>query len=233
MELTATASRGALEEEMEHWHIWEAPWKVERILRMLARHQLQPQTICEIGSGSGDILEQLQARLSPDCNFQGYEISPIAIQYSQQKQNGRLHFKLCDIRDEAEASYDVMLIMDVVEHLEHFLGFLREVRSKATYKIFQVSLTITAQGVLRKGGLPRMREVFGFRNLFTKEIFLQALRDTGYEIVDWFYTIPAVEVPSHQLRRKLMKIPRKLMFALSQDWTARTLGGCRLLVLAK
>lgn len=71
-----------LEEEMAHWHIEEAPWKVEQISRMLARHHLTPRQICEVGSGSGDMLRQLQARMDPECVFQGYELSSHAIDYS-------------------------------------------------------------------------------------------------------------------------------------------------------
>jgi hypothetical protein len=126
-----------------------------------------------------------------------------------------------------------MLVMDLLEHIEYYLGFLRDIRSKARDKIFQVSLNISVQTVLRKQGLSRIRDVFGMRNLFTKEIFLQALKDADYEVVDWFYTIPSVEIPSHDLPRKIMKIPRKIMFSMSQDAAARVLGGCRVLVLAR
>src|SRR5690242_10304134 len=100
-----------LEEEMAHWHIEEAPWKVEQILHMLARHHLTPQQICEIGSGSGDMLKQLQSQMDPQCTFQGYELSPHAIDYSRQHENERLHFKLADIRAEPSAHFDLLLLM--------------------------------------------------------------------------------------------------------------------------
>src|SRR5262249_55200559 len=145
-------------------------------------------------------------------------------------ENERLKFRLEDIRQAGE-SYDLLLMMDVLEHVEHYRGFLREIRHKAQYKVFQVSLNLSAQTLLR--GLSRMRTVFGMRILFTKEVFLRALEDADYDIVDWFYTLPSVDLPSRELPRKLMKIPRKLIFTLSPDWTSRVLGGCRLLVLAK
>src|SRR5262249_2636793 len=148
--------------EMAHWHIWEAAWKVDRIMQMLTRTDLVPQTICEVGSGSGDILKLLQGRLSPQCFFQGYDISPHAISYSRQKENDRLHFRQTDVRDEP-VYYDLMLVMDVLEHIEDCLGFLRDIRLKARDKIFQVSLNISVQTVLRQQGLPRMRDVFGMR----------------------------------------------------------------------
>jgi ubiquinone/menaquinone biosynthesis C-methylase UbiE len=43
------------------WHVENSAWKAEQILTMLSKHNLTPQTICEVGCGAGEILAQLQA----------------------------------------------------------------------------------------------------------------------------------------------------------------------------
>lgn len=222
----------ALQEEMEHWHIEEAAWKVQQILRMLQRQQLQPATICEVGSGSGDILQLLQPQLSHDCTLCGYDISPIAIQYARSKENDALSFKLKDIRNEPHTHFDLMLVMDVLEHIQDSLGFLRDIRTQAEYKLFQVSLNISAQTVLRKSGLLNLRRIYGMSNFYTRETLLQTLQDSGYTIIDSFYTTPGFDLPTHVLKKKLLKIPRHLLFTLNQDLAVRLLGSFRLLVLA-
>ena len=78
-----------------------------------------------------------------------------------------------------------------------------------------------------------MREGYGMVNYFTKELILQTLKDAGYDIVDYFYTSSSTDVPSKELVQNLVKFPRKMLFALNQDFAARILGGYRLLVLTK
>src|SRR5262249_47744110 len=58
------------------WHADEAPWKAQQILRLLEFQHLAPQTICEVGCGTGEILRLLQKALPEDCILYGYEISP-------------------------------------------------------------------------------------------------------------------------------------------------------------
>jgi len=85
---------------------------------------------------------------------------------------------------------------------------------------------------LRKHALLKRRDMYGHLHFFTKETALEALRDTGYEILDWFYTPRANSVGAAATQR-LLKLPRKLLFALHEDVAARVLGEYSLLVLAR
>jgi hypothetical protein len=59
-----------------------------------------------------------------------------------------------------------------------------------------------------------------------------ALSDIGYEIVDWSYTPRMIDIPQHA-RGKLLRLPRKLLFAMHRDFAVNLLGGFSLMVLAK
>ena len=37
------------------WHVEESPWKASQVLRMLRQNHLAPQTICDVGCGSGEV----------------------------------------------------------------------------------------------------------------------------------------------------------------------------------
>lgn len=215
------------------WHVEESPWKAQQILRMLQRQQLQPETICEVGCGAGEILRQLQQHLPATSSFWGYDISPQAIDLAKERENEHLHFKVADIQQEPDAHFDMIMLMDVLEHIEDRFGFLRDIKTKAEYKLFHSSLTISLQTVLRKNGLLNVRQTYGMVNYFTKETFLQTLQDAGHEIVDYFYTTSCTDLPTHVLSKKLMKLPRRLLFAMNQDITVRLLGGYRMLVLTR
>src|SRR6266496_3115452 len=115
---------GAYAEKIPLWHTDDSPWKARLILRMLARNGLSPRTIGEVGCGTGEVLRRLQTQLDPQCIFTGYDIAPKAIELSCSRQNDRLHCHLRDIRDEPCAHFDLLLVLDVLEHQENYFSFL-------------------------------------------------------------------------------------------------------------
>ena len=214
------------------WHVEEAPWKAQQVLRMLQLHHLAPHTIAEVGCGTGEILRQLQSRLPGDSEFEGYDISPQAYALALPRANSRLHFHLGDVLQDAEAHFDLLLVMDVIEHLEDYYTFLRGLRAKAPAVILHIPLDLSAQTVLRSHGLQHTRDAYGHLHAFTKDWALRVLRETGYEVDDWFYTSGSLEMPTRVWTRRLMRWPRWVMFRLRPDFAVRLLGGFRLLVLA-
>jgi SAM-dependent methyltransferase len=215
------------------WHTEESPWKARQVIRMISRHDLAPKTICEVGSGAGEVLKQLQHNLDSECVFWGYDISPYAFDLSKSRANERLHFKLGDIADEEDAHFDLILVLDVIEHVEDYFTLLRAIKSKSKYKIFHIPLDLSVQTVLRASPMIDDRKQYGHIHYFTKETALQTLRDTGYEVVDYFYSAVSLDLPSTQMKNLLLRVPRKLGFAIHRDLTVRILGGYRLLVLAQ
>ncbi len=224
---------GAYQEKNPTWHIEESPWKARQVMRMMTRNHIAPKTICEVGCGAGEVLKQLQEQMDSECLFWGYDISPQAFELAKSRANKRLHFKLADIRQEQDSFFDSILIMDVIEHLEDYFSFLREIKPKSLYKIIHIPLDLSAQTVIRRNGLLNVRESYGHIHYFTKEIAIQTLKDVGYEVLDFFYTSRATELPTHQIKRNLLKMPRTLLFAMNQDLAAKILGGWSLLVLTK
>ncbi len=166
-----------------------------------------------------------------DHEFWGYDISPQAIEFSQPRENERLHFKLADLGEEHSANFDLLLVLDVVEHLEDYFAFLREIRTRAKHKIFHFPLDLSVQAVMRKRGLLTRREMHAHLHYFTKETALQSLKDTGYEVLDYFY-LPRSNEIGPTLLQKAFSLPRALSFAIHKDLAVRVLGGYSLLILA-
>lgn len=214
------------------WHLEESAWKTVQIRRMLEENQISPATVCDVGCGAGEVLRQLQKSLGSECKLYGYDISPQAIDLAKSGANERLHFCLADFCSLDGAWFDLVLALDVIEHVEDYQGFLRRLRTKAEYKIFHIPLDISVQTVLRKNGLLKRRQLYDHLHFFSKEMALQALRDAEYEVLDWFYTPRAIEL-GDALGQRLLRLPRKLCFALHHELTVRILGGYSLLVLAR
>jgi len=214
------------------WYIDESPFKVKQILRMIQKNQLRPKTICEVGCGAGEVLKLLQEKMDATCRFCGYDISPQALEICKSRANESLQFKLADISQEANTFFDLMLVLDVIEHVQDYYGFLNGIRQKSELKIFHIPLDLSVQAVLRKRGLLKRREMHGHIQYFTKETALETLKDVGYELLDYFFTPRCIELGEETVQ-KIARLPRKICFAIHQDLTVRILGGYSLLVLAK
>lgn len=215
------------------WHAEDSPWKVKQIDKILKRNSLNPKTICEVGCGAGEILNQLSQLHVEGREYFGYEISPQAFNLSSNKSKTNLTFRFGDLFEDDIAHFDVVMAIDVIEHVEDYFGFLRKLKEKAEYKILHIPLDLSVQTVLRSSPITKMRKSVGHIHYFTKESALQALTDTGYSIVDFFYTGGSLELPNRGWKANLLKIPRKIAFSLNKDLAVRLLGGYSIMVLAK
>jgi hypothetical protein len=213
------------------YHVEDSAWKARYLMQMIAKHNLSPRSVAEVGCGAGEILRVLHDNL-PDTIFHGYEISPQAYSLCQTRAGTRLHFYCEDLLASVTERFDLLLCIDVFEHVEDCFSFLRQLRSKADFKMFHIPLDMSVQYVWRSKPILRQRELVGHLHYFSKETALATLRETGYEIIDWFYTPGAAENP-RSMKARLANAPRRLVSMISPDISARILGGYSLLVLAR
>jgi cyclopropane fatty-acyl-phospholipid synthase-like methyltransferase len=229
----AIYTKGDYLENNPTWHLEDSTWKAEQILNIIKKNNLQPLSVCEVGCGSGEILNQLYLKLPDNRDFIGYEISPQAFQLCQEKNKDRLKFKLGNLIQEEDVFFDLLLCIDVFEHIEDYFTFLRSLRKKAQYKIFHIPLDLSVSSVLRSTPILRARQNVGHLHYFSKETAIATLKETGYEICDYFYTASSIGLPVKHFRTLLGNFPRKVFYSLNQDIAVRLLGGYSLLVLAR
>lgn len=223
---------GAYAAKHPGWHAEDSAWKAEHILRILQKNQIAPKTLVEIGCGSGEILKQLSKRMDSSVTLLGREVSRQALELCRLRESERVRFELSS-GVEAADHFDLTLLIDVMEHVPDYLGLLEKVKPQSHHKILHIPLDISVQTVLRASPFERLRREVGHIHYFTKETALAAIEDSGYEVIDWFYTSPSTElVPASSLMR-VAKWPRKFLFTLGQELTVRILGGYSLMVLAK
>lgn len=212
------------------WHVEDSAWKARQILGILERNAVHPTTLAEVGCGAGEILAQL-ARALPDARLDGYDVSPDALALAATRATDRLTFHLADLTTEV-VRVDCLLCIDVVEHVEDYLGFLRALRSTARVAVFHIPLDVTVLSVLRDKMLAARNEV-GHLHYFTPATALATLRDCGYRIIDSAFTPAFRDVPGRSVATRLANIPRRMLYWLSPRLMVRWLGGASLLVLAE
>ncbi len=231
-EIAKQYSDGEYLQKNKNWHEEDSAWKSRQILRILKDNGLQPGLIAEVGCGAGQILIELSKHY-PSSRFFGYELSEDAYQICKSKSQENVEFHLANILI-LEKRFDVLLCIDVFEHIENYIEFLREVSVKAEYCIFHIPLEISINSVLRKT-LVESRELVGHLHYFTFETAVAALEDAGYEILSTIFTAPFASegIPPRTLLTRMIRHPRRLLYRISPNLLSRTLGGCSLLVLAK
>jgi SAM-dependent methyltransferase len=211
------------------WHVPDAAWRVEQILKLLRRNQVTPATVYDIGCGAGEVLRFLQQNLGSSCKLWGSDVSPQAIALCQSRANDRLHFLPWEARPDGGKHFDLVMAISVLAHVEDYRSFLREMKSQGVYKLIHMPLDISLSHVLREGSMIRRRQLHTHLHYFSKCTAMFALTDCGLEIVDWFYT--PQDVPYHN--GGALKLPRKLLFGMNPDLAVRLLGGYTVWILAK
>jgi cyclopropane fatty-acyl-phospholipid synthase-like methyltransferase len=214
------------------WHEEDAPWKAGHVKRMIKRNNLPHKRICEVGCGTGEILLTLE-KAFPTARFSGYEISPAAFGRATEKETPNTKFYLKDLLAETDVNFDLVLVIDVIEHVEDYISFIKKLKPLGTFKIFHIPLDLSAQSILRAWPIVELRRNVGHIHYFFKESALATLEDCGYTIVDYCYTASRLELANEAFTSRLMRLPGRLMFAVAADFATRLLGGYSLIVVAK
>jgi SAM-dependent methyltransferase len=208
-----------------NWHREDSEDKATVIIEAMTKAGIAPQSVMEIGCGAGGILDALHQKMADSVTFKGFEISPQAFEFCQGLQKDRLDFSNEDVLlSEPAGQFDVVLCIDVFEHVENYIDFIRKLKQLGEYKIFRIPLDLSARSVLRNNYWGS-REKYGHIHYFTKELILQVLVDLDYSIVNVFFDpIPLQQIPESP-KAYLLYLLNRLAYKISPDFAARALGG--------
>ncbi|MBL7700645.1 MAG: class I SAM-dependent methyltransferase [Ferruginibacter sp.] len=216
------------------WDVADAKWKVDVILELLKKNNVKPKEVIEVGCGAGENLVELLKRDNSIEKLTGYDISPQAIELAAKKATDTISFYNEDLTTKENIHTNLMLVIDVVEHVDDYYGFLRELKTKSDCFVFHIPLDLSGRTVMKPHVMLQQRQSVGHIHYYTKEIIEWALKDTGYEIVDWVYTKPVVDIaPADSFKRFVKKTLRNISFAINKDWSAKKWGNYSMMILAK
>ncbi|MEI8047810.1 MAG: class I SAM-dependent methyltransferase [Bacteroidota bacterium] len=214
------------------WHEEDTEFKVDRIESILRKHQVSFEKVCDVGCGSGEILLQLLKRFPEIKTGVGYDISNDAIAIADKKTNDRLHFELQDIAfTDDSISFDLMLVIDVIEHLENYFSFLDSISGKSRYFVFHIPLDMSVWSLMREGILIESKKRVGHIHNFTQDFILSILVDHGFTILGQAFTEPVNKVES--FKQRIVDIIRQSLYKISPRFCSKFLGGYSIMVLAQ
>lgn len=214
------------------WDLEDSKWKSIQILNLLNKVNLKPKTIVEVGCGAGHVLSYLNKSLN-NIELYGFDIAPDASKFWKKIKDRRIKFFLEDFLLNKEIKkYDLLIMLDVIEHLPNPFEFLSSINKRADHYIFHIPLDLSALSVLREKPLLYVRKKVGHIHYYTKNIALSLLAECGYKIIDYDYTGASFRKKSG-LVAFLVRIIRRLIFFINRDIGVRIIGGDTLIVYAQ
>ncbi len=182
-------------ERQAEWLRRGAKQKADSICILLNRNRLKPETILEVGSGTGALIAELQRR--------GVAQSYYAVDYSTEaiafvKQNlPDVHSATGDImkvdfaRLFGRTEFDLVICSHVLEHLERPAQFLESLFDlKYESVVTEVPLENLIIGRIKGAFQDRGKHPAGHVQFFGKSDFLRLLSHAGLDIVDEYVYAP-------------------------------------------
>jgi SAM-dependent methyltransferase len=222
----------AYHEKNPTWDLEDAPWKASQVQKLLSAHDIRAATIAEIGCGAGGVLAELR-RSYPEAELYGFDIAPALVQFWEKYRPQRIQFALGDFLSINTARYEVVLLLDVLEHLANPFDFLTRIRGAADHFVIHFPLDLSALAILQEAPLLHVRNRVGHLHYFTKGLALALLAESGYTVVDWKYTGATFTAPQRTWKTRLASAARLLAYAANKDLGVRLLGGETLIVLVR
>ena len=212
------------------WHDEDGPAKAAGLYAMLSKHHIRPLKVMEVGCGTGAVLASMAdwwqaADQHPLC--EGWDVAPWPIAQAQSRGNASLTFHCGALPHDAHA--DLLMCVDVFEHVPDDVAFLKSLRQVAPWMLFRIPLD---ESWLDRatGRTSLFRTQYGHLHAYTRRKALDCLQRADIEVVDWaFHRI----APDLTLRNVGMAAIRAAAFGVHPRGTVRLLGGWSLVVLGR
>lgn len=229
-ELRSIYSDGSYLELNKNWHQEDSPYKAKLVLAAISRSKITFASCADIGCGAG-LVTELLAKQFPSSTFEGFELSNDATEFWKQRQSlDNLTFKIGNILD-SERQFDLVVCLDVFEHVEDYFGFLRSLRAKGRSFVFNVPLDMNVMKILTPG-IKFAREEVGHLHYFNRYTALRTIEDTGYRIRDSYLSSAFTSTMPRNSRQAAILPIRLLSLMFGKRFASTVFGGISLVVTA-
>ena len=211
------------------WHQEDSAYKAKLVAGLL--DSLSAKSVLEVGCGAGGVIRDLASRF-PEIQFHGCDISADAAAFWEGKNAPNLSFACTNLL-ESDRHADVVLCLDVFEHVDDYLGFLKKLKRHGAQFVFNVPMDMCVMKLLTKG-LAHARAEVGHLHYFNEWSAKATLTDSGYEIEVAKLSPAFLNVPPRNFRQWLAVGPRVAAhFLLGGSLACKLLGGYSLVVRAR
>lgn len=214
-----------------NWHQEDSPYKASFVKKIIKRNKLSFNTCADIGCGAGYVTELLSKEYF-DSKFTGFDFSSDANKFWKHRTNlPNLKFTNQNIA-KVDNNFDLIICLDVFEHVENYFGFLKDLKKCGNQFIFNIPLDMNVMKILTNG-IKLARTEVGHLHYFNEYTAIQTLKDCGYQVKDNFLSTSFLSILPRN-KRQLAVLPfRLLTLALGRSLGSRIFGGQSLVVYAE
>jgi len=224
-------SNGEYLNNNKNWHVEDSPYKVNFVLKAIQQNKIEFSNCADVGCGAGLIIEILSEHF-PKASFTGYDLSDDVIEiWNSRKINSNLNYQKSNILLE-EKYFDLIICLDVIEHIEDYYSFLRNIRLKGDNFIFNIPLDMNVMKILTPG-IRLAREEVGHIHYFNVYTAIKSLEDCGFTIVESQLSMAFLSIAPRNFRQFLALPFRFFSLIFGKRLSVKLFGGASLVIYAK
>lgn len=217
----------------------DAEYKIFQLFKLLNLHQKilnKIKHIADVGCGTGRttvLLHQSFAEMDEKFPIyvSGYDIYP---DIENKEGNEFVEFCFGDFTEMAiENEYDLVVLLDVIEHVLEPVEFIKKISIKTSWTIFHIPLddnSFSWLRLLQKDNLVHP----GHLSIFDAASAINVIIGGGMKVIDFNFS-PVFRAASNRqtLKQKMLFGLRNILYFISPYLLQKTLGGVSLMVLAE
>lgn len=222
------------------WDIEHAPRKANELIAVIPHNVLEKlfdhkKHVIEIGCGAGGVIynfSQLLAGLGIENVAVGYDISPQAIAMAHERFGGSVDF-VCSKEITGKEDVAVILLVDVLEHIEHPDIFLHSMTVISDYFLIRLPLDKSLWNIVFNK-LPKLKRELGHIHYFTYKGAMSFINNQGLDVMSYYLTNNFSANDNRKTAvSKIMWPIRVLTSAVSKKLNSFLWGGNSIVMLAK
>jgi ubiquinone/menaquinone biosynthesis C-methylase UbiE len=215
----------------ETWHTEDSSYKASFVIETVQKNNVTFESCADIGCGAG-LITELLARHYPSKSFSGYELSPDCQLFLAQRTNlPNLRFYVDNLLSK-DVKYDLVVCLDVFEHVEDYYAFLRVLKKKGHKFVFNIPLDMSVIKLVFTG-IEHSRNDYGHLHYFNYFTAVETLKDCGYEVKYTKLSAAFLKVPPRNIRQLVLLPFRLVSVMLGKRVAAMLFGGVSLIVYAE
>ncbi len=169
-------------ENAQEGHFW-FEWRMEALLHQLKSlgiSQNEWLKVLDIGCGYGLLRRQLEKHSS--WIIDGVELNRVALENNHTRQGKNILYNINDRKETFKESYDILILFDVLEHIEDTQAFLES----ALFHLKKGGLLLINVPALNQS-LSQYDRVVGHLRRYNQSMLTHELRESGVSIIDMRY----------------------------------------------